>query len=163
MDFTSNPNQRRITYKKIDGTNGYTKTNINAAQQAMKKLNYSAYMLYSYMALNANNYEDWFSPAILFQRTSFTESTYRKAFSELVSKGYLVQDDGWKSHYTFFESGIPETSTKSMNEKIKYVPQKNNYNVSDNNTDNIVNIVTPTALQERSATGEKLNTYFMDI
>ena len=87
MDFITNPNQRRITYRKIAGTTGYTKININAARQAMSTLSYSAFMLYCYMALNADNYEEWFSPAILIQRTNLTESTYRKAFSELLDSG----------------------------------------------------------------------------
>lgn len=163
MEFTSNSNQRRITYRKIEGTTGYTKINIDAARQAMNTLNYSAFMLYSYMALNADKYEDWFSPAILLQRTNLTESTYRKAFSELVEKGYLVQDERWKSHYTFYEGGKADVTMKPETGKPKPVPRKSKPDVLKNNTDNIVNIVEPPAPEERSARDEKINSYFLDF
>lgn len=169
MIFSSNPNQRRITYHKIEGTAGYTKINIQAAQDAMKNLSYSAYMLYSYMALNANNYEDWFSPAILLQKTSCTESTYRKAFAELLEKGYLVPDENWKSHFTFYEGGAPHAdkehnrSRKTETGVPKNTPRKKQDGVSKNNTENIENIVEPPALEERSAYENTVNTYFIQF
>ena len=169
MEFTSNPNQRRITYHKIEGTTGYTKINIDASRQAMNTLSYSAFMLYSYMALNADNYEDWFSPAILIQKTNLTESTYRKAFSELVEKGYLVQDEHWKSHYTFYEGKISDGSErKNLSKKTKArktepLLPKSKLDVSKNDTDNIVNIAEPPAPEERSARDEKISTYFLDF
>lgn len=167
MDFITNPNQRRITYRKIAGTTGYTKIDINAARQAMSTLSYSAFMLYSYMALNADNYEEWFSTAILIQRTNLTESTYRKAFSELLDKGYLIQDESWKNHYIFYEGGINNTgaeqslSKENSKGKPESIPQISKHSVLKNNTENIVNIVEPTALKERSASEEEMSSYFI--
>ena len=169
MDFVTNPNQRRITYRKFAEKTGYTKININAAHQAMNNLSYSAFMLYSYMALNANNYEEWFSPALLVQRTYFTESTYRKAFSELLEKGYLIQDEKWKRHYTFYEGGINYTSAEQSLSKenreseAESIPQKNKHDVLKNTTDNKVNIVEPTALKERLANEEEMTSYFINF
>lgn len=165
MEFKSNPNQRRITYHKTEGATGYTKINIKAAREAMSTLSYSAFMLYGYMSLNADNYEDWFSPAILLQRTNLTESTYRKAFSELIEKGYLIQNARWKSHYDFYEGGNPVTdeSKKNKTGKSEHIQRKSKPGVLKNNTDNIVNIVTPPALEERTAGEADTSMYFMDI
>ena len=160
MDFVTNPNQRRITYRKIAEKTGYTKININAARQAMNNLSYSAFMLYSYMALNANNYEEWFSPALLVQRTYFTE---------LLEKGYLIQDEKWKRHYTFYEGGINYTSAEQSLSKenreseAESIPQKNKHDVLKNTTDNKVNIVEPTALKERLANEEEMTSYFINF
>jgi segregation and condensation protein B len=89
--------------------------------------------------------------------------------SELVEKGYLVQDERWKSHCTFYEGKISDGSErKNLSKKTKArktepLLPKSKLDVSKNDTDNIVNIAEPPAPEERSAREEKINTYFLDF
>ena len=102
------PNQRTIKiHKKPVVSGNFTTISVSATMHAMHDLSYSAYMLYSYLSLNADKYEFYLSKEFLCNNTALTRNTYYKAFDELEEKGYLVLRQGYDTKYDFYE--FPKT------------------------------------------------------
>jgi len=70
----------------------------------MRDLGGNAYMLWQYIACNANGYQFGLSKADVSEHIGLGESAYKNAVKKLIEKGYLVQVEGtpW---YNFFRNG----------------------------------------------------------
>lgn len=73
-----------------------------------------AFLLYLYLASNANNYTLALSPAAVRQEIGMARSTYHDQFHVLLDKGYLVPTHG--NTYEFFEVPQPRPGTHPGNE-----------------------------------------------
>lgn len=104
-EYVSNPNQRHInTHKEpTDAENKYAKINLKALKNAMSGLTPKAFELWVYMSKNIDNHEFWLSKVDFLSWSAFKEKSYSNAFKELESLGYLVERDGAKNHYDFYE------------------------------------------------------------
>lgn len=109
---SSVPNQRRIDVNKeaCSMDKLYTKINIDAMNYAMKDLKPNSFKLWLYFAQNQNQYTFWLSAVDVHRVTGMSESTYHRAFDELVDKFYLVRDMADRCHYNFYE--MPHDSGK---------------------------------------------------
>lgn len=70
-------------------------------QAAARDLRPHAFLLYLYLASNADNYNLALSPAAISKAVGMPSSTYSDQFKILVEKGYLVLRDG--KLYDFYE------------------------------------------------------------
>ena len=84
------PNQRKIS--------------IQSMNHAMKDLNGNAYKMWCYLAQNQNKYSFWLSPVDVCNVTKMSESTYHRAFKELVDKLYLSRNTEKRNQYDFYEN-----------------------------------------------------------
>lgn len=100
------PNQRKISIHKGSCDNGelYTKIGIQSMNHAMKDLNGNAYKMWCYLAQNQNKYSFWLSPVDVCNVTKMSESTYHRAFKELVDKLYLSRNTKKRNRYDFYEN-----------------------------------------------------------
>jgi len=103
MEHTTYPNQRQITIHKCDEPKGYSKIDVAANKLAMSSLNYSAYMLYMLLCMNATGFTMSLSKAAICNETSLTKNPYYAGFNTLVEAGYLVQRPGSKCLFDFYE------------------------------------------------------------
>ena len=128
MKFITVPNQRIVTINKPVYKKGeFTTIGTAATMDAMKNLSYSAFMLYCYFMLNANNFQLVLSPAYIFENTALTKNTYHKAFHELESQGYLVREAPSTTKFNFYER--PKTG-KPCTEKQDDTYQKTVENIN---------------------------------
>ena len=72
---------------------------------ASRNLRPPAFLLYLYLASNADNYTLALSPAAVRQEIGMARSTYHDQFHILVDKGYLVPAHG--NTYDFYETPQP--------------------------------------------------------
>ena len=131
------PNQRSITIHKQRSEAGeFTYINTLAAIEAMHDLSYSAYMLYSFFNLNANNFKCCPSPTYISEATALKRNTYYKAMDELEDKGYLVLQEGSSTRFDFYErppkSG--NETTKKQDDVYPKLVENTNNNIDNNET-----------------------------
>ena len=107
------PNQRVITVSKApcDKLHRYTANNLEALDEAAGRLvEKASFKLYIYLAKNQDKYNFNLSSSHFMQWASVGKTAYTTAFDELVREGYLVQKQGTKDIYTFYD--------KSQEDKI---------------------------------------------
>lgn len=98
------PNQRIIKTQKEPSNkeNLYSIVNIQALQNAIKVLDERALLLWLYLNKNQNNYMYGLSVVDIVNNWElYSEATYRRAFKDLVEKGFLEQVDN--DDYIFYE------------------------------------------------------------
>ena len=124
-DFISNPNQRAININKLptdDKENFYTKIRLDALEIAMSTLTPKAFELYMYLAKNKNGFILQLSKVDFLKWTNLSESSYRRAFEELVNIGYLIPKHGTTTKYDFYE--LPQEEEKKGQEHLKKFRKK---------------------------------------
>ena len=134
MNFIPNPNQRRVTIHKCDGKKNYSKIDREANFEAMRKLGYSAYMLYMIFCLNATGFKMYPSKAHICAETKLSKNVYYDAFSKLIDEGYLVRKGDSNCIFDFFEA--PSLPEKTVPEKGKTYTS-NGENMSPKQVENI--------------------------
>ena len=82
-------------------------------QAAARDLRPFAFLLYLYLASNANNYTLALSPVAIQEAIGMARNTYRDQLKVLISKGYLVQRDG--NTFDFYEVPQPRAVTQQKN------------------------------------------------
>lgn len=108
-NFITNPNQRDININKLktdSTTNLYTKFRLDALQLAMKTLSPKAFELWCYLGKNTDGFLLYLSKVDCLQWCNISDSSYHRAFQELVSMRYLIPKDKEKvdpKHYDFYE------------------------------------------------------------
>lgn len=110
MTFITSPNQRKVTIHKCDRKKNYSKLDVEANKTAMRKLGYSAYMLYMYFCMNATAFDLILSKAALCAETSLTKNVYYSSFEKLVAEGYLVRKEGTQCLFDFYEDPSANTA-----------------------------------------------------
>ena len=103
------PNQRVITiHREVAKSDFLGIKNVNW-QAAARDLGAHAFLLYIYLASNADGYNLALSPAASRQAIGMARSTYHDQFAKLIDKGYLVAGSG--NNYNFFEVPQPRHGT----------------------------------------------------
>ena len=111
------PNQRIIEVNKAPLGNNFLGINNDVWQAACKDLRPHAFVLYLYMAANANGYTFSLSPADVQNTIGMARSTYRDQIAILISKGYLVPSHG--NTFEFHEKPQIKNNANSLAETVK--------------------------------------------
>lgn len=100
------PNQRVITVHKqiCDKNHKYTANNLEALDEAAGRLvEKASFKLYIYLAKNQDMYRFNLSSSDFMHWANVGSTAYNTAFKELVEEGYLIQKEGTKDIYTFYD------------------------------------------------------------
>lgn len=100
------PNQRVVTVHKqlCDKNHKYTANNLEALDEAAGRLAEKAsFKLYIYLAKNQDKYSFNLSSSDFMRWANVGSTAYNTAFKELVEEGYLIQKEGTKDIYTFYD------------------------------------------------------------
>ncbi len=97
------PNQKTIYIQRSsdNARKDYLKVSNQNLIQAMYNLKPSTFMLWIYFTDNANGYAMDLYPVDFCNKTGLSDSTYRRSFSELEQKGYLLKHKSRKNTYMF--------------------------------------------------------------
>lgn len=116
------PNQRKI-YIKRDSDRArinYFKVSNQNLHSAMHNLKSNAFKLWVYLADNTDGYAMDLYPVDFCKKANVSESTYKRAFQELIDKRYLIQSEKSNNLFLFKElSDIAESPDviQSVNEE----------------------------------------------
>ena len=133
------PNQKRIYIERASDTvrKDFLKVSNQSLHLAMYNLKPSAFLLWIYFTDNANGYSLDLYPVDFCNKTGLSDSTYRRAFTELEEKGYLLKHRTMKNTYMFRQisdyADVPD-QINSINEK-DFESMKNDF-IYKNNYDN---------------------------
>lgn len=105
------PNQRIVTVHRERATTNFLGIKNENWRAAARDLGAHAFMLYIYLASNADNYSLALSPVAVRQEIGMARSTYHDQFHKLIDKGYLVQSNG--NTFEFYE--IPQAASRQKN------------------------------------------------
>ena len=103
------PNQRVIKIHREAAKSDFLGIKNVNWQSAARDLGAHAFLLYIYLASNADGYNLALSPVAVRQAIGMARSTYHDQFAKLVDKGYLVASSG--NTYNFFEVPQPRHGT----------------------------------------------------
>ncbi len=104
------PNQRTVNIHRETAKSDFLGIKNENWKAASRNLSPHSFLLYIYLAANANNYSLALSPAAVRQEIGMARSTYHDQFHILVDKGYLVPSHG--NTYEFYE--VPQTGSVSQ-------------------------------------------------
>lgn len=96
------PNQRVISVHRERVVSDFLGIKNDHWQAAARDLGAYAFLLYLYLASNADDYRLALSPAAIRDAIGMPASTCRDQFTKLVEKGYLVQKESGNL-YDFYE------------------------------------------------------------
>ena len=99
------PNQRMVKVHRESVKTDFLGIKNQNWKAASRNLRPPAFLLYLYLASNADNYTLALSPAAVRQEIGMARSTYHDQFHILVDKGYLVPAHG--NTYDFYETPQP--------------------------------------------------------
>lgn len=105
------PNQRMICVHRERVSSDFLGIKNDNWQFAARDLGAHAFMLYTYLAANKDNYTLALSPTAVRQAIGMARSTYHDQFHKLVDKGYLIPSHG--NTFEFYE--LPKSATQSQN------------------------------------------------
>ena len=105
MPKNTYPNQRMVCVHREPAKADFLGIKNANWQAAARDLRPFAFLLYLYLASNANNYTLALSPAAIQEAVGMARNTYHDQFRVLLSKGYLVERDG--NTFDFYE--VPQT------------------------------------------------------
>ena len=97
------PNQKKIYIERSsdNARKDFLKVSNQSLNQAMYNLKPSTFMLWIYFTDNANGYALDLYPVDFCNKTGLSVSTYRRYFTELEEKGYLLKHRTMKITYMF--------------------------------------------------------------
>ena len=104
----TNPNQKTLCINKeqCSKQNLFAMYNLKALQSAMIDLKGESFKLWCYLNKNQNGYSLALSKVDALNWGIGSKSSYDRAISELIDKGYLVKNKG--NNYYFYE--LPKQS-----------------------------------------------------
>ncbi len=119
-DYETNPNQRIISIPKegkalCDTSHVYMKAQKESMLRAMKDLTPTNFLVWLYLASQADNYTFGWSPAAISKETSLKQSALQEGIRTLIKQNYLIQRDD-SNIYDFYE--IPKTKEEIEEMKI---------------------------------------------
>ena len=142
------PNQRMVKIHREPFKSDFLGIKNENWKAASRDLRPPAFMLYLYLASNANNFTIALSPAAIRQEIGMARSTYHDQFHILVDKGYLVPSHG--NTFEFYEIPQPRTAQTAPKEEMSddgydftddelVIPHAANFNSVSNTEINIDN------------------------
>lgn len=113
-EFETVPNQKRICVLKegkaqCDASHVYMKTQKETMFKAMKDLTPTNFLVWLYLASQADNYTFNFSPAAITRETGLKKSALQEGIRVLIAQNYLIQRPN-SNIYDFYET--PKTEEK---------------------------------------------------
>ena len=106
------PNQRMVNIHREKISADFLGIKNENWKAAARDLGAHAFMLYLYLASNANGFTLALSPTAIRQAIGMPPSTYRDQFVKLVDRGYLVQRNN-SNTFDFYET--PQRDTHAQN------------------------------------------------
>ena len=104
LDFIPNQKIIKINREKVDKVSSNGRKYLIAYQDnllsAMKDLSHTTFKVYIYLLFNKDNYSVAYSPEYIHKQANICKETARKAFRELIEKGYIDQNE---RGYDFYE------------------------------------------------------------
>lgn len=119
------PNLRNITVNKLacNKNNLYTTNNLKALDRAASTLkSVGGFKLYMYLAKNQDKYNLDLYSSDFFEWSSLSNCAYTTAFNELVAEGYLVQKEGTKDIYYFYDYPCEAAEVKKQIKAADDIP-----------------------------------------
>ena len=113
MPKNTYPNQRMVCVHREPAKADFLGIKNANWQAAARDLRPFAFLLYLYLASNANNYTLALSPAAIQEAVGMPRNTYHDQFKILLSKGYLVERD--RNTFDFYEVPQPRAVTQQKN------------------------------------------------
>jgi hypothetical protein len=113
MPKNTYPNQRMVCVHREPAKADFLGIKNANWQAAARDLRPFAFLLYLYLASNANNYTLALSPAAIQEAVGMPRNTYHDQFKILLSKGYLVERD--RNTFDFYEVPQPRAVTQEKN------------------------------------------------
>lgn len=105
------PNQRMVNIHREKISVDFLGIKNENWKAAARDLGAHAFMLYLYLASNANGFTLALSPAAIRQAIGMPPSTYRDQFVKLIDRGYLVQRNN-SNTFDFYETPQRDTHAK---------------------------------------------------
>lgn len=102
------------TYKSDTKNHSYIMINHDSWQRAIKELSSVGFKLYMYMAKNTGGYDYDLSPSAINKAVGMCKESYRKAFRELESKGYIVRSPQFENGICFRDN--PDLEVQEVQE-----------------------------------------------
>ena len=166
------PNQRMVKIHREAVKADFLGIKNENWKAASRNLRPPAFMLYLYLASNANNFTVALSPAAIRQEIGMARSTYHDQFHILVDKGYLVPSHG--NTFEFYEIPQPRTAQTAPKEEMSddgydftydelVIPHAANFNSVSNTEINIdnTNIIDKCGEEKQvSPTPKRMEFYF---
>lgn len=106
------PNQRMVNIHREKISADFLGIKNENRKAAARDLGAHAFMLYLYLASNANGFTLALSPTAIRQAIGMPPSTYRDQFVKLVDRGYLVQRNN-SNTFDFYETPQRDTHAKN--------------------------------------------------
>lgn len=116
MPSVTFPNQRMVKVHRESVKTDFLGIKNENWKAASRNLRPPAFLLYLYLASNANNYTVALSPAAIRQEIGMARSTYHDQFHILVDKGYLVPAHG--NTFDFYETPQPRPAQTAPTEEM---------------------------------------------
>lgn len=116
MPNTTYPHQRMVKVHRESVKTDFLGIKNENWKAASRNLRPPAFLLYLYLASNANNYTVALSPAAIRQEIGMARSTYHDQFHILVDKGYLVPAHG--NTFDFYETPQPRPAQTAPTEEM---------------------------------------------
>lgn len=105
LDYIPNQKIIRVNREKVDKVASSGRLYLIAYQDnllsAMKDLSHTAFKVYIYLLFNKDGYSVAYSPEYIRKQASICKETARKAFKELVEKGYIEETDRGLNFYEY--------------------------------------------------------------
>ena len=122
LDFIPNQKVVKINREKVDKGTGSGRNyliayqdNISAASIA---LSHTGFKVYIYLLFNKDQFRIAFSPEHIHQVMGICNESARRAFKELLEKGYIEQND---KSFSFYEYPQRKPNIKPIGEKREFV------------------------------------------
>ena len=112
MSNITYPNQRMVNIHREKISADFLGIKNENWKAAARDLGAHAFMLYLYLASNANGFTLALSPTAIRQAIGMPPSTYRDQFVKLVDRGYLVQRNN-SNTFDFYETPQRDTHAKN--------------------------------------------------
>ena len=106
------PNQRMVNIHREKISADFLGIKNENWKAAARDLGAHAFMLYLYLASNANGFTLALSPTAIRQAIGMPPSTYRDQFVKLVDRGYFVQRNN-SNTFDFYETPQRDTHAKN--------------------------------------------------
>ena len=122
MPYTA-PNQKVITIHRDPLGGNFLGINNDNWKDAARVLGAQAFLLYTYLASNKNDFKLALSPKAIQQEIGMPPSTFRDQLRKLESLGYLMPGKG--NMYHFYETPARDTHSKSADGAPNSLEEKN--------------------------------------
>ena len=122
LDFIPNQKIVKINREKVDKGTGAGRNYLIAYQDnisaACSALSHTAFKVYIYLLFSKDQFKIAFSPEHIHQITGICNESARRAFRELLEKGYIEQNE---KSFDFYEYPRRKPIIKPIGEKREFV------------------------------------------